>query len=400
MKRIITCQGSVQFVTALSVLIKREEEQSGESYENYLVIYDLYAPGGQNDQFAAFLKTMAASVYEWNQISYVTPEQLNTIVQQLASSSPKAIFQAVHEWVGTAVADEIYLCRNWQFGSQLLINAYQTATKICYGDGIGLYFSETSPIIGYGAKPSSMSWTIPPLPIRFRLWAAVEWHRWKERLGFKTVLKDVPFDVGYFVLPNIMGEEPPMPYTLVDRGHLLSVFQQFSNLLHAEWIEQLRSSVAERSIVVLLTSNFSEAGRLSADQEIEAYRKLLLSQTITPDAVLIIKPHPRDDTAKIQNLKTALSDRFSQIITLTHPELFFLPFEVFFQTVLHRAQSNAEIQVVAVSSACLSLKLLFETPSTIGFGDAVVKMFFKPDQIDDRLEVERMLRKALSHIKA
>ncbi len=387
-------------MTALSALMKREQEQSGESYENYLVIYDLYAPGGQNEQFAAFLKTMAASVYEWNQVTYITPEQFNTIAQQLDSSSPKAIFQVVYEWVGTTVADEIYLCRNWQFGSQLLINAYQTATKICYGDSIGIYFSETSAIVGYGANSSSMPRTVPPLPIRIRLWAAVEWHRWKERLGFKTVLKDIPFDVGYFVLPNIMGEEPPMPYTLVDRGHLLSVFQQFSNLLHAEWVEQLRSSLAERSIVILLTSNFSEAGRLSSDQEIQAYRKLLLSQTIDPDAVLIIKPHPRDDTAKIQNLKIALSDVFSQIITLTNPELFFLPFEVFFQTVLHRDQFNTEIRVIAVSSACLSLKLLFETPSTIGFGDAVVRMFFKLDQIDDRLEVERMLRKALCHIKA
>lgn len=385
-------------MTALSALMEREKEQSGESYENYLVIYDLYAPGGQNDRFAAFLKTMAASVYEWSQISYVTPEQFTAIAQQLESSSPKAIFQAVHQWVGTTVADEIYLCRNWQFGSQLLINAYQSATKICYGDSIGIYFSETSAIVGYGAKPSSTR-TIPPLPIRIKLWAAVEWHRWKEKLGFKTVLKTIPFDVGYFVLPNIMGEEPPMPYKLIDRAHLLSVFQQFSDLLDAEWVEQLRSSLAERSIVILLTSNFSEAGRLSADQEIEAYRKLLLSQTIDPDAVLIIKPHPRDDTAKIQNLKIALSDVFSQIITLTNPELFFLPFEVFFQTVLHRAQSNAEIQVIAVSSACLSLKLLFETPSTIGFGDAIVQTFFKPDQISDRLEVERMLRKALHSIK-
>lgn len=43
-KRIITCQGSIQLVTALSVLSYRDEQRGlGYEYENYLVIYDLYS---------------------------------------------------------------------------------------------------------------------------------------------------------------------------------------------------------------------------------------------------------------------------------------------------------------------------------------------------------------------
>ncbi|NEQ63245.1 MAG: hypothetical protein F6K53_40250, partial [Moorea sp. SIO4A1] len=63
-KRIITCQGSIQLVTALSVLSYRQKEQHklNIEYQNYLIIYDLYTPPGQIDKFAEFVKKMAQLV--------------------------------------------------------------------------------------------------------------------------------------------------------------------------------------------------------------------------------------------------------------------------------------------------------------------------------------------------
>ena len=82
-KRIVTCQGSIQLVTALSVLNYREQEQINYQYENYLVIYDLNSPPGQIDAFAAFIKKMAQLIYDWKTIVYILPEQM----QAMASKS-------------------------------------------------------------------------------------------------------------------------------------------------------------------------------------------------------------------------------------------------------------------------------------------------------------------------
>lgn len=88
LKRLVTCQGSIQLVTALSVLSYREKEQQlGCEYENYLVIYDLYAPLGQIDAFAAFIRRMAELICDWKEIAYINPEQMNAIAGKLDSSS-------------------------------------------------------------------------------------------------------------------------------------------------------------------------------------------------------------------------------------------------------------------------------------------------------------------------
>ncbi|MEC4819509.1 MAG: hypothetical protein SAK29_40505, partial [Scytonema sp. PMC 1069.18] len=148
-KRVITCQGTIQLVTALSVLAHREREQQhlGYQYENYLVIYELYAPSEQVDEFVVLIKKMAELVSDWKAIVYISPEELKNIEIKLKTTGYSKIFKIVHELVGIDSPNEIYLCRNWQFGNKLLINTYRSAEKICYGDSIGIYFSQNSPVI-------------------------------------------------------------------------------------------------------------------------------------------------------------------------------------------------------------------------------------------------------------
>ena len=98
LKRIVTCQGSIQLVTALSVLNYRtkEQEQLGYKYENYLVIYDLNSPGGQIDAFANFIIKMAKLISDWQSIVYVTPEQIEAIASQQNFTSPAKILPRVY----------------------------------------------------------------------------------------------------------------------------------------------------------------------------------------------------------------------------------------------------------------------------------------------------------------
>lgn len=369
-RRIITCQGSIQLVTALSVLKYREKQQRNLNYENYLVIYDLNAPEKQIEEFAAFIQKMASKLLDWQAITYISPEKLKDISNKLTSTRPDKLFQIVHSLVGTELTEEIYLCRNWQFSNQLFINAYPLAEKICYGDSIGIYFSSTSTAFFATTTKENQEHQLS-LPALIFNWirscknkvkALIE--NWKEQLQLKTVLATVEFDRGYFVLPEIMGELPPMPTVTLDKTYILDNFQRLRSLANPDYIARTKEKIAGVPVIILLTSNLSEACRISVDDEIIAYREFLSSQG-REDTVLVIKPHPRDDIKKIERLKHSLADLFNHILVLWEPELFFLPFEVFFLEAFLSDNKilNNSIRVFAVSSACISLKLLFNVPS-------------------------------------
>lgn len=407
-RRIITCQGSIQLVTALSVLRYREKEQQDQNlaYENYLVIYDLYTPPGQIEKFADFIKKMAEMLLNWQAITYISPEHFTDIFNKLGSTRPSKIFQMVHSLLGIEFTDEIYLCRNWQFGNQIFINAYPSAEKICYGDSIGIYFSSTSTaFFATVTETEEHNSSLPALIFNWlRSWknevkALIE--DWKEKLEFKTVLETIEFDRGYFVLPDILGEFPPMPTVTLDKTFILNNFEKLTGLVDSNYIAQFQEKIAGVPVVILLTSNLSEAERMSFDNEIIAYREFLISEGVEQNTVLVVKPHPRDDITKIEKLKHALADLFSKILVLSEPELFFLPFEVFFLEAFLSSKSTLKnnIRVFAVSSACISLKLLFNVPSIVGFGDEITSKLFNESYITGRLAHEHQLKAAVQKLE-
>ena len=393
-KRIITCQGSIQLITALSVLNYRQKEQKNlnQEYEDYLVIYDLYTPPGQIEEFANFIKKMAQLVHEWKAISNINPTQIDAISNQLATSSPRKIYGIVHQLVGTNSADEIYLCRNWQFGNQLLINTYKSAEKICYGDSVGIYFFSNAKGLFAASTPQKLNFGSN---IKKQIKTVIS--KVKEKLQLKTVLKNVEFDIGYLLLPDIMGELPPMKTVVLDKLDLLQTFEKLRELIDVDYISHLRAKIDYSPILILLTSNFSEAQRMSEEDEINAYRQFLSSQKIEPNTILLIKPHPRDGNIKIQKLQSALSDLFTNILVLSEPHLFFLPFEILFAQVFLQSDMSVRenIRVLTVSSACLSLKLLFNVPCVVGFGEEITPNFFYENYVVGRLEHEAYLKKAI-----
>jgi hypothetical protein len=391
MKRIITCQGSIQLIAALSTLLHREQLADSQ---NYLVIYELYAPEQQHNEFARFIEQMARSICEWEAIVYLTPEQLNAIGHKLDSTRPAQIYNQVHQWLGLDHADEIYLCRNWQFTNQLLLNAYPSAYRVCYGDGIGLYFSEHSAVVRRPFTPpptrdQMLDW------IRWKLRSL--WHRIRERLKLKTKLYSLPFDIGYFVLPDIFEETPPMPSVKLAPAHLLKLFERFTSFVDNDRVAEIQSIIQDSPVSILLTSNFSEGERLSQTCEIQAYYEFLSSHSIPPDSILIIKPHPRDDPNKIKELRKLCSHLYREVILLTGSNLFFLPFEIFF---LKAFKGYQNIRIFAVSSAFLSLQLLFDLPSLIGFGSDLTTRSFYPDFVNARLEHEQTLHEAFHRLQS
>lgn len=394
MKRVVTCQGSIQLVAALSVLKQREAEPGARDVErrDHLVIYDLYAPPGQTAEFADFTRRMAALVHDWESVVYVEPEQLSEIAREIGLRGRDGALGRVYELVGLRDADEIYLSRNWQFGNRLFTNAYESAKKICYGDSIGIYFSEA-----YFSPPAP-----PARADGFSLRGKLRGLKNRLRPAARAPegLREVEFDVGYFLLPDILGESPPMRTLPVEARHAAELFRRLSGLLDDGRVSEVRERVAGRPAVILMTSNFSEAARMSVENELAAYVEFLKAAECAPDTVLVVKPHPRDGAEKIGRLKSAVGGLFSEVIVLDEAEMFFLPFEIFLLRVFTGAGGEVSpgVKVVTFSTACLSLALLFDLEPLIGFGPELVNEYFYEDYAPGRVRHERDLRLAVRRI--
>jgi len=398
-KRLVVCFGSIQLVTVLSVLSYREKEQQelNLKYENYLLITPLFAPQGQNEEFVALIEKMAKSICLWERIVYMPLEQKRTFAKKLKQFGLARVSSLVHELIGSKNIDEIYLAHEYDFEDKLLMNVYESAEKICYGNGIGIYTAQS-------AFPSSSSLKNSSSYLN-SIYTSLK-NKIKLLLPQKNLLGPQEFDVGYFSLPSAFDQVPAMKTVILDRTVYLEIFQrlrrQLDNLIDINYINDLRTKIQNSSISILLASNFSEAaGRMSLENEIAAYREFLESQGIHEKTILLIKPHPRDSKLKILKLKSALSDLYSDIILLSEDFLFYLPFEIFFMEVflspeLPKLQSP---KIFTFSSACLTLELILNAQCIVGFGSNIVTKFFYQDHVVSRIEHEADLLSTIQEIR-
>jgi hypothetical protein len=397
-KRLVACFGSIQLVTALSVLSYRAKEQQelNYSYEDYLVITPLFAPQGQNEEFATFIQKMANSIYSWKKIVYLSMEQTKFLTDKINSFNLSEIAKLIYKLLDLENPDEIYLSRTWNLENQLLMNVYESAEKICYGDGIGIYFSYTAFLPQNTSQKATLS--LSSLYQSFR-------KQIKEVLPKKRKFRQQEFNIGYFSLPYAFGETPPMETVVLDRSVYLKTFQTLrkglDNLIDTHYINKLKAAIQNHPVSILLSSNFSEARRMPLEQEIEAYRKFVISQQIPEDSILLIKPHPRDSKQKILQLKSSLKYLYSKIFLLNEDFLFYLPFEVLFMELFiasELSQSQAP-KIFTFSSACLTLEFLFDAECIVGFGKEIVEKYFYPEHIEGRIKHEADLRSTISEVR-
>ena len=399
--RVVTCQGGIQLVAALAALRSREEEQQNSGseyeYEDFLVIYDLYAPDPQLPQFADAVRTMAEALQNWKSIVYFTRSQMEEFDAQLAAGIKLEVFERVRKLLGIAAADEVYLCRNWQFGNRLLLNVYRDAWKVCYGDSIGIYFSEAyfSPVVTKNGGPPLKAVVRQQLG---RIKRSLQGKLTGHDSPLKPVMLDeIEFDMGYFLLPEILGETPPMKMRLVNKATTENIFRTLARALDPEQIVGRYGYLTTVPSVILMTSNFSEAERMPRERELDAYRKFLEKLRLPHESTLIIKPHPRDSEEKIQELGRRLGDMFANVVLLMDQNLFFTPFEVFLiQTFLSESEkAPRDLKIITFSTACLSLPILFGIRPVIGFGNEIVKTSFFENYISGRLQHEHDLNSAM-----
>lgn len=379
-RRLVGCQGSIQLIAALTAMKVRGEEQSGVKYEDHLIIYDLHAPASHVNAFMKYVADMARFAHAWKSIQCISDVTLQHLIHICNTRPRSTAFEKVYEVVGLRKVDELFLPRNWQKGNQLIINAYANSRKICYGDSIGIYFSEH-----YFASSKK-----PKLPSDFLLELL---RRVRVNLGLRTELKIIPFDIGYFFLPDSFDAMPPMPFVKYGKVAIRNTFQRYENFIPQNIVDAYREIFLGKNIAVVITTPLSEVGRMEIEDELSAYKEWICKLGIPRDATFVIKPHPRDSKAKIERLSKLLRSYFREVITLDRIEFFFMPFEIFLMQTManNRWDLPESIRILSISSACLSISALFNKVSYIGFGEKIVRKYFKPEMISGRLRHEKDL---------
>jgi hypothetical protein len=353
-QRIVACQGPIQLVTAVAVLRQRDREVAQTSdpvWDDHLIIMELAAPVGQEASFVKALERMAAALRPWKSVSYMPqPHGLERFDE-----------------VG-----EVFVVREWQAGNQALLAAFPRAVKICFGDSIGIYLAPTY---------------MAPRPSLLRRAATA--------LRRKPVLKPgASADCYYLALPDAFDPAPSRNVKPTDISLLRRTLEDLMPLVPRELLAELRARLGRRRLVVIVTSNFSEQGVMSTSVETAAYMEFIDAQGLDREALVLLKPHPRDRREKAEKIEEELKKRFTHVFTLSDAVASYLPLEVLMLEIRPAAESHLGIEICTFSSACLAAKHVLGIQPRIGFGARAVARHFAKPYIKPRLCHERQLHEA------
>jgi len=322
-------------------------------------------------EFATVIQALAQSIESWEQIVHLQQHELQTFAAQRAAHGDGVWGDELTARVGTATADELYVARDWQPGNVLLLHGYRTATKIAYGDGIGFFF---------GAQrfqaPESFGRRVRS---RFKALRGA-----RKR---KLILPSPTFDRGYFLLPDVFGETPTMPYVRPDPTFLQGVLREAAATLPPGLAVVLPPN---RPTALVLLGNFGQAGWTSSNAERTAYLEAI-RKTIPSTHHLLIKPHPRTTSEELRVLRHELTRLFPSVSFIDGQRSHY-PVEV----LLHDgAMQRSDLLTLGFTTACVSLALFFNLRGHVGFGEGLLRRYF-PRSWRLMLENEQILERAIT----
>ena len=374
--RLVAVQGSAQLASALAAIRAADRARPTRVTQNHLIVHDLSTPDEQVQGFVNALQVLSAQAESWSSVRYVSQADLIEFDRRRMHGGWSVACLGLRESIGIPCCDELLLGQNLLFMNKLLRMSYPRASAACYGDGIGLNFSHDY------YNPKSLQRGLRGSVRRLKT-------KWKSLLRrFSAMPLNLPhltenavhFDQYYLLVANGFDQHLAH-FEQLDAADFIDVFALFSITLSKyskDLCDELDGAIRQADqVVFLLTSNFSESKRMTLESELHCCIEQVTQQQRSDNALLIIKPHPRDSEAKIAALKTEALKHFKSVIAFTDPWTFFIPFEaIFARFIASDTNNSAKTSVVCSSSACVSLELLYGQRCQLGFGaDNVVKHF-------------------------
>lgn len=326
-RRLFGVQDSTQTLRVLAIIAA-----SSEPCEDYLVIHTTKTKKNSAD----FIKALAtlASIHNWAGITVIPDYKIGDFSDEyfrIRSTLARDVEQRLASAFGSLRYDEVYTCRNYQVGNDLLLTLYgMNAKKICFGDDFG-----------------SMDIFDDP--------------KWQQFDELSAIIPRMPVEGTDEKRCSPLG----FPLTIVDKAHVLTIAKLHTDNISAQ-LDTFIGSSNNNAVLVPLTP-MTEAGMTkSAVDEVQFYLdKILLNRhdwlSNRGIDTVIIKPHPRQCHGQAAALEKALANRREfqtlRIFRLESGLLQYAPIEL-----IAPALNIKYIDCPAISASILTLNGLYGTP--------------------------------------
>ena len=247
------------------------------------------------------------------------------------------------------------------FIAQSAMQAYPNASRVCFGDALGVVYSNayftdhTYPVGAFEAFSRPMR-TIRNLLFRLkRIWTLPSRHR---RLDAEQAVLILPCDPGGDFL---LGKK----LQSVDYEALCCVLDGLSNSAEQHLIEKkCRGEGDVNSSVVMLLGSYSESRLTSEIQECALYVEAGRLH-ISPGSKIILKAHPVSQPEKIALIKQALSVHYDTIVFTNN--------EIPIETMPSLAKNY---KIISFSYSSVSLLYLYGSTVLHAMNDSMINVFF------------------------
>ena len=392
LRRVIGCQGSIQLITATNAVEHHQATRPDIQYKNYLLVYELYSPHGQDVDFFKFIKKLALSgPIKFENILYLNAEAIQGLHEEYLKGGLNSAREKLRSLTGIDRADELFLTSNWHPGNKIVMNCLPSASTICYGDSIGLYIPED-----YFNEKNNFS-TLKKNKVVKSFMGAFQAFRayqtYPSRRPRLKALKSKKFNLGYYLTLSLTAEKPNWPVIFINKRSLLETFNKYVQGLTFDLGKD--PILHESALAFILTTNFSEAQKMSLENEILAYHEYV-NKHIEKGTAIVVKPHPRDSQLKLKMLESTLKTDY-KVKILNNDYDSFIPFEL--TLIMFKSIEPGKFltsRYYTFSSSCLSIKILFDQNPQVGLGSALVNKYFQQTHKRSRVQHEQDLQRLLS----
>lgn len=377
--RLLVCPGVMQLLAGVSA-IEAHAKKTDTTLPIIAIVYELYS-----DDTKHFFDTIkkCGLILGVEKVIYLDENQilssLNNLIFNFNSSNYIGEINLKSILGELLDAKELWLNGNFSKLSKILNLSYEHNTY-CYGDGPGVFISDTNNVFFKPELISHKSISKKNLILNLKKFI------FQRNLNLN---KKSFFTKGYMLFSKGMDDNPefevyekeiPLKNNLQKILLNIGINKILNNNLEAEEIVQ------SKNITILLLSNHSEAKRLEISDEISGYLDIILKNK---NSLILIKPHPRDSNKKIVLLIKKLEEYNIKFIIINNSLSKYLPAELLFE---HLVSINKPFKVFASSTIVYTIAAFYNTNPEIGFPKEFIINNFYPNMIETRFRHDKILR--------
>lgn len=267
------------------------------------------------------------------------------------------------------------------FWNQTLMHAFPKATRLCYGDALGLVYSHRHfTQLMYGIKNNNK---ILLTNLLARIKRGFLYPSKKKQLLANQAILAIPCDPGNDFLTQCK-------LSIVSQNELRDCVKNLSNCIpdFKTHMEELILQ-SQKPCFLLMPSNFTESKLTTIDNEIALYKDILATH-ISTESRIIIKPHPAHNPILFHKIVQALKENYD--IHVIDSQYYHLPIEL--------AESLIQgCEVLSFSYSSISIPYIYNKQVKHVLTQEMIENYFSKEKMDWFIKSNNLYLNMISALK-